>query len=77
MTNTVSHKGFDITKRVDGSFAVYDYAWWPDGELDSDPEHNEIYLQNTQGWRAKGWQVVHVASSLASARDWCNSAAGE
>lgn len=70
--NTVSLHGFDIVRRHDASFAVYDYAWWPDPDLDDDPERNARWLAATEGWRAKGWQVVHVAPTLASARAWAN-----
>lgn len=70
MTNSISYQGFDIVRRFDNSFAVYDYAWWPDEFLDSEPEANERWLEATGGWRAKGWQVVHVAPTLAAARHW-------
>jgi hypothetical protein len=66
-------KGFDVVRRVDGSYAVYDYAWWPDEYLDADPEANADYLEGTQGWRAKGWQVVHVAANMSDAKAWCHA----
>lgn len=70
MSKAVSYKGFDIVKRHDGSYAVYDYAWWPDEVLDSDPAANAAWLEGTEGWRAKGWQVVHVATNFRAAHNW-------
>lgn len=75
MSKSSNYQGFDIVKRFDGSFAVYDYAWWPDEYLDADPEVNEDYLTRTRGWRAKGWQVVHVAGTYRDAHNWCYHAA--
>jgi len=71
--NFVPCNGFEIVKRFDNSFAVYDFAHWPDSYLDSDPEANEDWLWATGGWRAKGWQVVHVASSLPHAMKWATN----
>lgn len=70
MSKAVSYRGFDIVKRHDGSFAVYDYAWWPDPHLDDDPEANARWLEATEGWRAKGWIVVHVAPTFRAAHNW-------
>ena len=70
MSKCVTYKGFDIVKRHDGSFAVYDYAWWPDEYLDADPEANARWLDATEGWRAKGWIVVHVANNFRAAHNW-------
>ena len=69
-TNTVSFHDFDLAKRYDNSVAIYDYGWWPDAELDADPALNARYLNGTWGWRAKGWQVVHVTSTFAEAKGW-------
>ena len=71
MSNSITLNDFDVARRVDGSFAIYDYCWWPDADLDADPELNEVWLEGTLGWRAKGWQVVHVASTLHAAKVWC------
>lgn len=73
MTTIANVKGFDIACRYDGSYAVYDYAWWPDEYLDTNPEANAAYLAGTQGWRAKGWQVVAVLPTLAAAKSWCHA----
>jgi hypothetical protein len=64
------YQGFEITKRIDGCYAVWDYAWWPDEILDADPEANRRWLEATEGWRAKGWIQVHVAPDLKRAHDW-------
>jgi len=71
MPDSFTIEGFDVVKRFDGSYAVYDFGWHPDPKLDADPELNEQWLERTQGWRAKSWQVVHVASSPVEAREWC------
>ena len=63
--------GFDIVRRFDGSYAVYDFGWHPDDELDSNPEANALWLEGTQGWRAKSWQVVHVTFDKDAAYRWC------
>lgn len=68
--NFVPCNGFEIVKRYDNSFAVYDYGWWPDDYLDNNPEADEEYRYYTGGWRAKGWQVVHVTHSLPLALKW-------
>jgi hypothetical protein len=75
MSKSKHFRGFDIVQRCDGSYAVYDYAWWPDSELDSDPALNAKWLEATGGWRAKGWQVVYVAKSYREAHNWCYHAA--
>lgn len=71
MPENFSLYGFDVTKRIDNLYNIWDFAWHPDPELDADPELNEQWLERTQGWRAKSWQVVHVTSSPAEAREWC------
>lgn len=71
--NFVPLNGFEIVKRHDNSFAVYDYGWWPDPYLDEDEEANADYLHRTGGWRAKGWQVVHVAPTLPNAVAWAKA----
>lgn len=73
--NVHTYKGFDIVERHDGSFAVYDYAWWPDEELDNDPEANARWLEATGGYRAKGWIIVHVAPTLRRAHNWAHNTA--
>jgi hypothetical protein len=70
MSKAISYRGFDITRRIDGSYAVWDMGWWPDEELDSNPELNAQWLEATGGWRAKGWQVVHVAPTFRAAHNW-------
>ena len=70
MSKYVAVDGFHIVCRFDGSWAVYDYAWWPDEYLDNDPVANKKYLTRTKGWRAKGWIVVHVAGEFAEAKRW-------
>jgi hypothetical protein len=65
---TRSINGYDIVTRWDGSFAVHDFCWWPDEELDSDPLFNEEYLYLTGGYRKKGWVLTFVASSFDEAR---------
>ncbi len=75
MSKSTTYQGFDIVKRIDGSFAVYDYGWHPDEVLDADPEANMRWLQATRGWRAKSWQVVHVAGNYRDAHNWCYHAA--
>ncbi len=64
---------FDVVCRHDGSYAIYDYAWWPDEYLDNNEEANQAYLEATWGWRAKGWIVVHVAPTYAAAVRWINN----
>lgn len=74
---TSSFKGFDIVCRPgDGSWAVYDYGWWPDPYLDNDLEANEYWLEATGGWRSKGWQVVAVMPSYQAARTWAYNNTG-
>ena len=70
MSKAVSYQGFDIVKRWDGSYVVYDFGWWPDEVLDADPDANAAWLAGTEGWRVKGWQVVHVAGNFRAAHDW-------
>lgn len=65
-------KGFDIVRRFDNSWAVYDYCWWPDLYLDASPEANQLWLEATGGWRAKGWLLIAVFASYQEARDWCH-----
>lgn len=75
MSKVHRYQGFEIVKRHDGRYAVYDYAWWPDEYLDNNPEANDAWLEATEGWRAKGWLQVHVADDLRRAHDWayrCN-----
>jgi hypothetical protein len=72
MTHPTSIQGYDIVRRIDGSFAIYDFDWWPDDYLDNDPEMNEWYLDMTGGWRASGWAVVHVAPTYQRALNWVN-----
>jgi hypothetical protein len=62
--------GYEIVRRFDGSYAVYDYCWWPDPVLDNNPELNQLWLDMTGGWRAKGWIVVHVAPTFGRAVRW-------
>ena len=64
--------GFDIVKRHDGSFAVYDYGWWPDEYLDANPKANREYLRATGGWRAKGWVIVTVCDTFKAAATWAS-----
>lgn len=73
MSSTVSYRDFDIARRWDGLYNIWDYAWWPDDYLDADPAALDRWLQGTHGWRAKGWQVVHVARTPHEARTWINS----
>lgn len=73
MAENFSFEGFDVTKRVDNLYNVWDYGWYPDAELDADPELNAQWLARTQGWRAKGWQVVAVLPTLAAAKSWCHA----
>lgn len=75
MPNVKTVYGFEITKRIDGLFNVWDLGWWPDPVLDSDPEANARWLEATRGWRAKGWQVVHVSPTYRDAHNWCYHAA--
>lgn len=70
MSKTVSYQGFDLVRRYDNSVAVYDYCWYPDEYLDSNPEANADYLRRTEGWRAKGWIIVHVARNFREAHNW-------
>lgn len=65
-------QGYEIVKRFDGSYAIYDWGWWPDDELDADPDLNDAYLYSTYGWRASGWVVVHVAPTYKRALAWIN-----
>lgn len=65
--------GFDIVRRFDGCYNVYDYAWWPDDYLDNDMEANYQWLTATFGWRAKGWHTVHVAPTQRDAITWARS----
>lgn len=62
--------GFDFTRRIDGNINVWSYMPWPDADLDEEPEVLARYLESTGGWRAFGWQVIHVAESFQSAHDW-------
>lgn len=62
--------GFDIVRRHDNSIAVYDYGWWPDADLDADPDLNAAYLEATGGYRKKGWQIVRIFHSLREACNW-------
>jgi len=71
-SNCIELHGFEIVKRVDGQFNVWDMGWWPDPELDDYPDRLTRWLEGTEGWRAKGWQVVHVAPTLPLARMWAN-----
>ncbi len=71
MPDSFTVAGFDVSLRFDGLYNVWDFGWWPDDYLDSDPEANADWLDRTEGWRAKGWQVVHVAASPREAREWC------
>jgi hypothetical protein len=68
--SSISYQGFDIVKRIDGRYVVYDYCWWPDPDLDADPEANARWLEATGGWRAKGWLPVYVAANFREARNW-------
>jgi hypothetical protein len=70
MSSPVRVNGFEITKRFDGSYAVYDFGWWPDEDLDNNPELLASYLESTGGWRAKGWILVNVLPSYRLAHEW-------
>lgn len=70
MPHPFTLNGFEVVRRIDGSFAIYDLAWWPDPFLDSDPLANSYWLDGTGGWRAKGWIVVHVAPTFQRAINW-------
>jgi hypothetical protein len=65
--------GFDIVKRYDGSFAVYDFGWWPDDYLDSNRQLNRSWLRSTGGWRAKGWVIVAVCDTFKEAATWASN----
>lgn len=73
MSKSTNFLGFDLVQRHDGSIAVYDYGWWPDEYLDAHPRNNRRWLQATEGWRAKGWIIVHVTTSFTAARKWCEA----
>lgn len=64
---------FEWSNRIDGQLNVWAWLPWPDEYLDNDPEWREIYLERTGGWRAHGWQLVHVAPSFPAAQSWVNS----
>lgn len=69
---TENCSGFDIVERFDGSWAVYDYRWWPDDYLDNEPGANAKFLSRTGGWRKAGWIIVKVCGNLEDARSFCN-----
>ena len=73
----MNYMGFDISRRIDGRYAVWDYGWYPDDYLDADPEANRKWLRGTMGWRAKGWVLVYVAKNYRDAHDWINRHAGK
>lgn len=54
---------FDTSYRVDGLINVWAWLPWPDSYLDNDNTRLALYLHNTHGWRAYGWQVVYVAKT--------------
>jgi hypothetical protein len=58
---------FDMSYRIDGYVNVWAWLPWPDDDLDFDHTRLMLYLRNTHGWRAYGWQVVHVAKTLHEA----------
>lgn len=60
----------EVSPRIDGMFNVWAYSYWPDAYLDADSEANARYLQGTGGWRASGWQIVHVAETSRDAHAW-------
>lgn len=62
--------GFDFTRRLDGNINVWAYLPWPDSFLDNEPEELARYLKSTGGWRAYGWQVIHVTDSFLAAHNW-------
>lgn len=64
---------FEWSNRIDGWLNVWAWLPWPDEELDNDPEFLDYYLKSTGGWRAHGWQLVHVAPSFPAAQSWVNS----
>lgn len=74
MASSISYQGFDIVRRHDNNYVVYDYCWWPDEYLDASPEANAAYLEATGGWRAKGWIAVHIAPTMRAARWWAYNA---
>lgn len=67
-----SYRAPEFTVRLDGNVNVWAYMPWPDETLDSDPEFRDHYLKATLGWRAMGWQVVHVSLSQSDARAWAS-----
>lgn len=62
--------GFDFTRRFDGNVNIWAYLPWPDAFLDNEPEELARYLKSTGGWRAYGWQVIHVTDSFLAAHNW-------
>ena len=58
---------FDISYRVDDLINVWAWLPWPDADLDNDNTRLALYLRNTHGWRAYGWQVVQVTKTLYEA----------
>lgn len=58
---------FDISYRVDGRINVWAWLPWPDDYLDNDNTRLALYLRNTHGWRAYGWQIVQVTQTLHKA----------
>jgi len=65
--NTNNGLAFDVSRRIDNLINVWAWLPWPDDYLDSDNTRLALYLRNTHGWRAYGWQIVHVANNLHEA----------
>lgn len=71
-----SYRPVEIKSRLDGAFNVWAYMPWPDEYLDNDPEFCARYLRSTLGWRAMGWQCIHVAKTFNDARSWAKQHIG-
>lgn len=73
MAKSININGFDISRRIDGSYAVYDFSWWPDDYLDDNTEASFDWLSATGGYRAKGWIIVKVLPSYHAATNWASN----
>jgi hypothetical protein len=65
---TKLYNNFDLSQRIDGQWNVWAYMMWPDDDLDLEPGAREAYMEGAEGWCARGWVLVHVATSFQNAK---------